>query len=107
MTTDVIDDTVDIELDGLFNTFKYLAAVTDTPIGSYNLIDCRNCKWAINFCGQVVGYSYDNDDDDFAYEIDVYGTSIWRRPKIGLTFVVGDNGCGDRDMYVFSCKNEQ
>lgn len=37
------------------------------------------------------------------YDGDIYGTSVWTTSE--FTVAILDNGCGDRDAYLFDNKN--
>lgn len=41
------------------------------------------------------------DFDEWGYGIEIYGKSRWESIDGKYTLFVGDNGCGDRDCYVF------
>lgn len=70
----------------------------------YNLIIYVDCPWD----GSSREFSWSEDGEDGSYSsCDVYGTSEWVSKCGNYTLYVGDNGCGDRDMYLFSNANKK
>lgn len=67
----------------------------------YNLIWCGDEKWAED--EYRVQYDFTGMDDwgnaEFDYYFEIYGRSRWQAH--GYVLFVGDNHCGDRDMYIF------
>lgn len=81
----------------------------------YNISDMRDCFWdqgsrefswwsadELQDAKDESG-SDDPDDWDRMYSGHIYGTSVWTTPE--FTVAVLDNGCGDRDAYLFANKN--
>lgn len=69
----------------------------------YDVFDCTTDEW--NDYGDKfgsVGYGGDGFDPDYAFE--VYGTSRWEAR--GYTMFVGDDGCGNRNIYIFDNDNK-
>lgn len=72
----------------------------------YNLIDHTDCIWG-EWPNSGFGWSEPDDNDplpgdddfEFMYGAELYGTSRWE--KNGYVLFVGDDGCGNRDMYLF------
>jgi hypothetical protein len=95
-------------LDLLRNYTKAVEALGeyfDTGI-YYNVIVLDDEEWT-DYGSQhdSVGWELlkDEDDDltDFNYGFEVYGTSRWESKDGKYTLFVGDDGCGNRDCYVF------
>ena len=62
----------------------------------YNIIFYLDETWA----GDEHGFLWGLQDDEFMYGAEVYGTCMWEKGDYVL--YVGDDGCGNRDMYLFS-----
>jgi hypothetical protein len=76
-------------------------------IGDFFEIDIYNdvqilldCRW-YDYDEQHDSVSFDQNEERYGFE--VYGTSRWE--KDGYVLFVGDDGCGNRDHYLFKKDN--
>lgn len=69
----------------------------------YNLVICVDFPWD----GNSRDFRWSESDEDSYSYCDVYGTSEWVSKCGNYTLYVGDNGCGDLDMYLFSNANRK
>jgi len=60
-------------------------------------------KWT-DYSNQHGSIGFDLENEDFQYSFDIYGTSRWE--KGGYVLFVGNDGCGNTDMYVFKLANK-
>lgn len=65
----------------------------------YNIIIYDEETWTNFYDNSEV--KWDLQGDEFIYSIDVYRCMNWASKDDKYTMFVGDNGCGDRDFYVF------
>ena len=86
-----------------------LAEYFDAPIW-YNLCIHIDDKWSdYGSEHSSVGWEYQESADgegDFMYGMEVYGTSRWESKDGKYTLFVGDDGCGNRDCYIFANENK-
>lgn len=107
-----LNDVMD-QINDLTENFWKHFGVSPVP---YDICDMRGCSWVQR--GREFGWweyeaqlqnekttsgSDDPGDWDPMYTGDVYGTSVWTTSE--FTVAVLDNGCGDRDAYLFDNKN--
>jgi len=71
----------------------------------YNINDLTDDCW--NETGGHNGSVRWGEDAEYGseYSMDVYGTCRWE--KDGFVLFVGDDGCGNRDMYLFRLCNRR
>jgi len=67
----------------------------------YNVVIYDKDTWTENGSGDVYWELLDDDSDDWNYSIEIYGTSRWESKDGKYTMFVGNDGCGNRDCYVF------
>ena len=75
----------------------------------YNIILMLEEKWTDYGAGHdEIGWEPLIDEegvmDGFNYSCDIYGTSRWE--KDDFVMVVGGDGCGNRDIYIFRKSNK-
>ena len=74
----------------------------DAPMW-YDLIDHTDEVWT-DYGEEHDSIGFDLEDDEFQYSFEVYGTSRWE--KEGYVLFVGNDGCGNRDLYLFKTANK-
>ncbi|AGN30219.2 hypothetical protein VPFG_00219 [Vibrio phage nt-1] len=104
-----------VTMSGLLATHKavvsQIAAKFELDEIWHNIID--KTDWYFTCDEEIVEESYEfsfaENLNEFEagnyYSIEVYGTSIWRSTDKEYFLVVGNDGCGNQDMYLFSARN--
>lgn len=75
----------------------------------HNVITAVDQPWCdYNELHNEVGYGCEELSFGFEpeYSFEVYGTSRWESECGKYTLFVGDDGCGNRDMYLFDNANK-
>ena len=76
----------------------------DAPIW-HNVIFNLEDQWTDhNSLHDSISWELLDDPDDldcWNYGVEIYGTSRWESNDGKYTLVIGDDGCGNRDCYVF------
>lgn len=92
------------EIDNYLNSRTAIADFFETPIWE-GIIFCLDEKWVEQ--GGTIRYDLGNEEedyDDFIYSFDIYRVSRWERG--GYVLFIGNDGCGNRDMYLFKSENK-
>ena len=98
-------------LDALAKAEKTIWSHFDLEPQALNIMDKRNCRWRqgiqdvgwwetdLDWSDAITEAGGDLEDVEPLYAGDIYGTSIWSSRT--YTLFVLDDGCGNRDAYVF------
>ena len=99
-------------LQNYLNARKELAEYfDDAPIWHNVIINIEDHWTDFGEKHRSVAWDYQRDEDserdsgEFEYGMEVYGTSRWLSKDGKYTLFVGDDGCGNRDCYIFLNEN--
>lgn len=77
----------------------------------HNLVDCTDKVFVADNSELEKAYEFQYADTESeitegdCYSIEVYGTSVWISDDEQYLLTACNDGCGNRDMYLFALKN--
>ncbi len=104
-----------VTMTGLLATHKVVEQQIASKFGLqdiwHNLVDCTDKVFVADNSDLEKAYEFQYADTENeitegdCYAIEVYGTSVWISDDEQFLLTACNDGCGNRDMYLFALKN--